>query len=90
MRLPLHPTEARSEIAGVVRARRREQGLRQEELAIAAGVSTKTLHNLEAGMSNPRIDTLLRIFQGLGLALEIVARAPTGRIRRADGDAEWE
>ena len=90
MHRQLHPASAGAEIASVIRGTRRDRGLRQDELALAAGVSTKTLHNLENGMSRPRVDTLLRVLQALGLALEIVTRAPTARPRRVPDDAEWE
>lgn len=71
------PARATAEIGEAVRGARREQGLRQEELALAAGISTKTLHNVESGTSGMRIDTVLRLLRVLGLGLEIIARAPS-------------
>jgi len=91
--MQIHPANASAEIAHAVRDARRAQGLRQEELALAAGVSTKTLHNLEGGTSGLRVDTLLRILQVLGLRLDITPRAPSmpvwrGRLDRSSEDAE--
>lgn len=78
-----HATAA---IGEAVRKARREQSLSQEELALAAGISTKTLHNVEGGTSGMRIDTLLRLLRVLGLGLEISARAPSALLRRPEPD----
>jgi len=75
------PAQATAEIGEAVRRARRGQGLAQEELALAAGISTKTLHNVESGTSGMRVDTLLRLLRVLGLGLEISARAPSARLR---------
>lgn len=77
MQIASDPARATAEIGEAVRGARREQGLRQEELALAAGISTKTLHNVESGTSGMRIDTVLRLLRVLGLGLEIIARAPS-------------
>jgi transcriptional regulator with XRE-family HTH domain len=90
MRLTLHPTRANTEIADAIRSARKGRRLTQEDLALAADISTKTLHNMENGTSKPRIDTLLRVLHALGLGLEIVSRAPTARIPIPGQDPEWE
>jgi DNA-binding XRE family transcriptional regulator len=82
MPIRLHPNRASSEVANAVRGARREQALRQEDLALAAGISTKTLHNIETGSARVRLDTLIRVLQVLGLALEIAQRAPAARTIR--------
>ena len=91
--MQIHPANASAEIAHAVRDARRAEGLRQEELALAAGVSTKTLHNLEGGTSGLRVDTLLRILQVLGLRLDVTPRAQSmpvwrERLDRSSEDAE--
>jgi y4mF family transcriptional regulator len=58
-----------------VRERRRELGLRQDELAVAAGVSTRAIHQVEHGKSTSRLDTLTRVLDVLGLALTVTERS---------------
>lgn len=51
-----------------VRGARKELGLRQDELAIAAGVSTRAIHQIEHGKPTSRLDTLSR---GVGEELDV-------------------
>ena len=57
-----------------VREAREAALLRQDELAFAAGVSTRLVHQVEAGKPTTRLDGLLKILQALGLTLEIAER----------------
>lgn len=51
-----------------LRTLRRSAGLTQEDLAVACGITDRTVRNLEAGTAlRPRRDTLERIGQALGL-----------------------
>jgi len=84
MQIHSDPAHATAEIGEAVRSARREQGLAQEELALAAGISTKTLHNVEGGTSGMRVDTLLRLLGVLGLGFEISARAPSAPLCRPE------
>jgi y4mF family transcriptional regulator len=62
----------------VVRERNR-LGLRQDELALAAGVSTRVVHQVENGKGTSRFDSLVAVLAALGLTLEIVGeKAATG------------
>lgn len=54
-----------------VRSRRRELGLRQDELADLAGVSTRFLHSLEHDKASVRLDKVLDVLDVLGLHLDI-------------------
>lgn len=58
-------------LAGAVRARRRELGLRQGELAELAGVSERFVHTVEAGKPTLQLDKLLDVLETLGLHLEL-------------------
>jgi y4mF family transcriptional regulator len=62
-----------------VREARKALGLRQDELAVAAGVSTRSIHQIEHGKPTSRLDTLSRVLDVLGLALTVTERS---RIRR--------
>jgi y4mF family transcriptional regulator len=55
----------------VVRQRRRQLGLRQDELAALAGVSVRSVHAVEASKPTVRLDVLLAVTSALGLAVSI-------------------
>jgi y4mF family transcriptional regulator len=59
-----------------VRQARKMLGLRQDELALAAGVSTRLVHQIENGKPTSRLDGILRVLAALGLTLEVVDRYP--------------
>lgn len=52
-----------------VQAARQQQNLTQEALYLAAGLDRRTLQNLEAGLGNPTMATLLRIAYVLDVPL---------------------
>ncbi len=60
--------------ATLYRTRRKELGLTQVELAQSSGVALPTLQMLEAGRSNPSIETLRLLGRELGLELEVKAK----------------
>jgi len=57
-----------------VRARRRELGLRQSELAGFAGVGVRFLSELERGKITVELGRTLRVLGALGLGIELVPR----------------
>lgn len=62
------------ELGSVVRQRRRELGLRQDELADLAGVSTRFVHTLEAGKPSVQMDRVVAVLEVLGLELAVQPR----------------
>lgn len=54
-----------------IRARRREQSLRIDDAASLSGVSVDLLSRLENGKGSVRLDKLLAVLDGLGLALVV-------------------
>ena len=67
------------EIGRRVREARVALELRQDELAIAAGVSTRVIHQIEKGKPTSRLDSLVRVLGALGLTLEVAEkRKPIG------------
>ena len=56
-------------VAQRARSKRRERGLKREELAVLAKVSVSTVDNLEQGRALPRIETLDRIAHVLGVSI---------------------
>jgi DNA-binding XRE family transcriptional regulator len=60
--------------AAEVRKARREQELRQDELALVAGVSVRSIHQIEAGKPTTRLDVLERVVNALGLTIDLKPR----------------
>jgi HTH-type transcriptional regulator / antitoxin HipB len=63
---------ADTEVARAVRARRKQLGLRQQDLAELAGVATRSVHAIETGKPTIRLDVLEAIAHVLGLTLTLV------------------
>lgn len=78
-------TEQRVGWGSIVRARRKALELSQDDLAAAAGVSLKTITNIETGATTPQNNKLQAVLDALGLpgdkaqALHLMAsdRQPT-------------
>lgn len=70
----MHREPLATDIGRRVRQGREALGLRQDELALAAGVSTRAVHQIEAGKPTSRLDTLERVLAALGLTLGVVPR----------------
>lgn len=56
----------------IVKAERRAQGLRQDELAAASGVGLRFVVELERGKPTAQIGKALAVLAALGCRLEIV------------------
>lgn len=70
----MHRSGVSALFAEEVRRARAEQGLRQDELALAAGVSVRAVHQIEAGKETTRLDILERVLDALGLRIQIARR----------------
>ncbi|MEO8152500.1 MAG: helix-turn-helix domain-containing protein [Rhodoglobus sp.] len=68
---PLQPLRITTvaDLGPAVRTRRREQALRIDDAASLTGVSVDLLSRLENGKGSVRLDKLLTVLDGLGLAL---------------------
>ena len=67
------PTPA--EIGDIVRSTRKAAGLRQDELAGAAGVGLRFIVDLEAGKPTAQIGKTLQVLATLGCSVEITPPA---------------
>ncbi|QOD62739.1 helix-turn-helix transcriptional regulator [Ochrobactrum sp. MT180101] len=69
------PQQVRSpaEIGALVRNARKEQNLRQDELAGVAGVGLRFIVDLEAGKPTAQIGKVLQVLQTLGCSVDILA-----------------
>jgi y4mF family transcriptional regulator len=73
----VHYESSAERIGRCAREAREALGLRQDELALAAGVSTRLVHTIETGKPTSRLDSLERILAALGLTLEVRPRLPS-------------
>ena len=60
-----------AEISHIVRTTRKATGLRQDELAGAAGVGLRFIVDLEAGKATAQIGKTLQVLAALGCSLDI-------------------
>ena len=59
------------ELGRIIRAARRAQGLRQDQLAGAAGVGVRFLSELERGKTTARVGKALAVLAALGCKVRI-------------------
>ena len=67
----LHRTLTPADIGRIVRTTRKAAGLRQDELAGAAGVGLRFLVELERGKPTAQIGKALQVLQALGCSFDI-------------------
>jgi HTH-type transcriptional regulator/antitoxin HipB len=58
-------------IGQLIRGERRAQGLTQDDLALLADLSRKTVADVERGKPTVQLATLLQILDALGLNLDV-------------------
>ncbi|MCI0582910.1 MAG: helix-turn-helix domain-containing protein [Chloroflexi bacterium] len=64
--------------ARMLRHARRSAGLTQRALAAKTGIPQETIARIEAGRSDPRVETLDRLLEGCGYGLEHLPRLGIG------------
>ncbi len=62
-----------ADIGKTIRVTRKQQGLRQDELAAAANVGVRFLIELESGKETAQIGKVLSVLQALGIELTLIA-----------------
>jgi transcriptional regulator with XRE-family HTH domain len=82
-----------SAIGARVRHERQTRGWTLDQLADSAGVSRRAVVNVEQGVANPSVGTLLRISDALGIGLPALVAPPAPKpvtvTRAGDGAALW-
>jgi y4mF family transcriptional regulator len=63
------------QIAQKIRSRRKQFRLRQRDLAELAGVTLRSLTNLEKGDANPTLNQLAKVADALGLEIHLTERS---------------
>lgn len=61
-----------ADIGATVRTTRKQQGLRQDELAAAANVGVRFLIELEGGKDTAQIGKALSVLKALGIELKLI------------------
>ena len=77
-----HPTTIetiRSTIAANLRRYRAERGIAQEKLALTAGVDRTMVSKIERELTNPSIETLLKLANVLGVTVSALLMDTEGR-----------
>jgi transcriptional regulator with XRE-family HTH domain len=64
-------------VGGLIRRCRKTQGMRIDDAAALFGVSVDALSRLETGNGGVRLETLLKVLDGLGIALLTAEKAST-------------
>ncbi len=72
----LDEVEENSRIISAMIQRRNELGLSQRELAAECGIPQSSVARIESQSCAPRLDTLLKILDNLGLSLSITVKNP--------------
>lgn len=60
-----------TELSVAVKAERKRQGLDQAELAMVAGVATRTVSRIENAHPTVQVDGLLKVLAALGMSLRV-------------------
>lgn len=63
-----------ADLARIVKTRRHAQGLTQQDIADAVGITRQSLARIERGHGGASFDTVLRIFEKLGIHLEATSK----------------
>ena len=69
----MEEVEALSQIVKAMVEQRNALGLSQRELAALCGIPQSSVARIESSKTVPNLDTLLKIFQQLGLKLSVTA-----------------
>lgn len=64
-------TSQKETFGKIIQARRKSRDIIQAELADIAGISPRTLRDIEKGITNPELETLIRICNVLGMEIKI-------------------
>jgi HTH-type transcriptional regulator/antitoxin HipB len=76
--------QSTTQLGQAIRAARKQLGLTQSQLALAAGVGVRFVVDLEAGKTTLRLGNVLRVVQALGGDLALIG-LPTGTEESRDG-----
>ncbi|MGX5858040.1 helix-turn-helix transcriptional regulator [Dyadobacter jiangsuensis] len=65
---------SRDELGSFLAIRRQDLGLRQEDVAQMAGITSKTLYTIERGKGNPSLGSFEKLLEVLGLSINLTIK----------------
>ncbi|HBF23981.1 MULTISPECIES: helix-turn-helix transcriptional regulator [Nitrosomonas] len=74
------------QLGDALRAARKQLGLTQPQLALAAGVGVRFIVDLEAGKPTLRLENVLRVIDALGGALQITGLSSSDSENHPEGN----
>ena len=75
-------------LGATLRTARKQLGLTQPQLALAAGVGTRFIVDLESGKPTVRLEQMLRVIDALGGELQLGGLPAPEQAAAADEDAD--
>ncbi|PUE43373.1 helix-turn-helix transcriptional regulator [Limnohabitans sp. Hippo3] len=75
-----------AQLGDALRSARKRLGLTQPQLALAAGVGVRFIVDLESGKPTVRLESVLRVIDALGGALQLTGLASSAHEPQAEGD----
>ena len=84
--LTMTTIQSPQQLGEVLRAARKQLGLTQPQLALAAGVGVRFIVNLEAGKPTVRLETVMRVIEALGGLINL-SGLPSAQSEGNDHDA---
>ena len=75
-------------LGNALRAARKQLGLTQPQLALAAGVGVRFIEDLEAGNHTFRLETVLRVIDALGGELSLSGLPAAAADQRTEGNGD--
>ena len=74
------------QLGEALRAARKQLGLTQPQLALAAGVGVRFIVDLEAGKATVRLENVLRVIDALGGEVQLSGLPSVGVADQGEGD----
>ncbi len=71
MPIEMNMISEKETIGVIIQSRRKARKIAQEQLADIAGISPRTLRDIEKGVANPELETLMKICNVLGMEIKI-------------------
>lgn len=78
------------QLGKALRAARKQLGLTQPQLALAAGVGVRFIVDLEAGKATLRLENVLRVIDALGGTLQLIGLPSSAPENHTEGKQHGE
>lgn len=82
----MNPIRTTEQLGDALRAARKQLGLTQPQLALAAGVGVRFIVDLEAGKPTLRLENVLRVIDALGGTLQLTGLASSAAEKHLEGN----